>query len=124
MEAIIESVDEFYSENLAQEVLRGMREAASRLLGHQPGALRLPQADGPGRGQEAPHPGAGPGDLPVVQRIFDLAEAGRALLYYKPSSGLWTFRLGSRKHPIVRIQNGGRIFSVDRTVFELWLGGM
>ena len=30
MEAIIESVDEFYSENLAQEVARGMREAASR----------------------------------------------------------------------------------------------
>ncbi len=30
MEAIIESVDKFYSENLAQEVLRGMREAASR----------------------------------------------------------------------------------------------
>ena len=28
MEAIIESVDEFYSENLAQEVVRGMREAA------------------------------------------------------------------------------------------------
>ena len=30
LEAIIESVDEFYSENLAQEVTRGMREAASR----------------------------------------------------------------------------------------------
>ena len=30
MEAIIESVDEFYSENLGQEVVRGMREAASR----------------------------------------------------------------------------------------------
>ena len=30
MEAIIESVDEFYPENLAQEVIRGMREAASR----------------------------------------------------------------------------------------------
>ena len=30
MEAIIESVDEFYSENLAQEVSRGMREAATR----------------------------------------------------------------------------------------------
>ena len=30
LEAIIESVDEFYSENLAQEVVRGMREAASR----------------------------------------------------------------------------------------------
>ncbi|MDE0213786.1 MAG: recombinase family protein, partial [Deltaproteobacteria bacterium] len=30
MEAIIESVDEFYSANLAEEVSRGMREAASR----------------------------------------------------------------------------------------------
>ena len=30
LEGIIESVDEFYSENLAQEVTRGMREAASR----------------------------------------------------------------------------------------------
>ena len=30
MEAIIESVDEFYSENLAQDVVRSMREAASR----------------------------------------------------------------------------------------------
>ena len=30
LEGIIESVDEFYSENLGQEVVRGMREAASR----------------------------------------------------------------------------------------------
>ena len=30
LEGIIESLDEFYSENLAQEVTRGMREAASR----------------------------------------------------------------------------------------------
>ena len=30
LEAIIESLDEFYSENLATEVRRGMREAASR----------------------------------------------------------------------------------------------
>ena len=30
MEAIIESLDEFYSANLGQEVLRGMRESASR----------------------------------------------------------------------------------------------
>ena len=30
LEGIIESVDEFYSENLAEEVRRGMREAASR----------------------------------------------------------------------------------------------
>ena len=30
LKGIIESVDEYYSENLAQEVVRGMREAASR----------------------------------------------------------------------------------------------
>ena len=30
MEGIIEVMDEFYSSNLAQEVTRGMREAASR----------------------------------------------------------------------------------------------
>ena len=30
MEAIIESLDEFYSANLGQEVLRGMRGSASR----------------------------------------------------------------------------------------------
>ena len=30
LEGIIESVDEYYSENLTQEVVRGMREAASR----------------------------------------------------------------------------------------------
>ena len=34
MEAIIESVDEFYSENLAQDVVRGMREAVSRAEGY------------------------------------------------------------------------------------------
>ena len=58
MEAIIESVDEFYSENLAQEVTRGMREAASRGFWMNASApygytaiLR------PGRRQEAPPPG-------------------------------------------------------------------
>ena len=56
MEAIIESVDEFYSENLAQEVTRGMRESASRgFLGFQLRPLRLQPGDGAGRGQEAPH---------------------------------------------------------------------
>ena len=50
LEAIIESVDEFYSENLAQEVSRGMREAASRgFLGRQQDALRLQQGHGSGR---------------------------------------------------------------------------
>ena len=36
LEGIIESVDEFYSENLAQEVVRGMREAASRASSSAP----------------------------------------------------------------------------------------
>ena len=50
MEAIIESVDEFYSENLAQEVMRGMREAAARgyyLAGKAPfGYNRVKVKDG------------------------------------------------------------------------------
>ncbi len=58
MEAIIESVDEFYSENLAQEVVRGMREAASRgfwVASRVPyGYRKLLVA---GRGQEAAHAG-------------------------------------------------------------------
>ncbi len=50
MEAIIESVDEFYSENLAQEVVRGMRESASRgfFLGSKApfGYVRVKISDG------------------------------------------------------------------------------
>ena len=50
MEAIIESVDEFYSENLAQDVVRGMREAASRgfFLGSKApfGYIRVKVSDG------------------------------------------------------------------------------
>ena len=51
LEGIIESVDEYYSENLAQEVVRGMREAASLLL--LPGLqrpLRLQASQGERRG--------------------------------------------------------------------------
>ena len=57
LEGIIESVDEFYSENLAQEVTRGMREAASR--GYWMGSrtpLRLPPGHGPGRGPRSAPP--------------------------------------------------------------------
>ena len=50
MEAIIESVDEFYSENLAEDVVRGMREAASRgfFLGSKApfGYIRVKVSDG------------------------------------------------------------------------------
>ena len=74
MEAIIESVDEFYSENLAQEVTCGMREAASRGFwvgtyapyGYrkvyvQDGAKKRPKLE--------PDP---PADA-VIKRIFDMA---------------------------------------------------
>ena len=55
LEAIIESVDEFYSENLAQEVVRGMREAASRgfwMTTYAPYGYKRVRV--PGRGREAP----------------------------------------------------------------------
>ena len=55
LEAIIESVDEFYSENLAQEVTRGMREAASRGFWVSP---EPPYGYRKVRGQEAPQTGA------------------------------------------------------------------
>ncbi len=77
MEAIIESVDEFYSENLAQEVTRGMREAASRGFwmnasapyGYQrvyvqDGAKKRPRLE-----LNQPHDA-------VVRRIFDLTLQG------------------------------------------------
>ena len=81
MEAIIESVDEFYSANLAEEVSRGMREAASRGFwiatfapyGYkkvyvQDGAKKRPKLE--------PNP---PADA-VVKRIFDMALKGLSSL--------------------------------------------
>ena len=61
LEGIIESVDEFYSENLGQEVVRGMREAASRgFLGGSHGPLWIQKGQGAGRPQGEAHPGTGP----------------------------------------------------------------
>ena len=81
MEAIIESMDEFYSENLAQEVLRGMREAASRgfwVASRVPyGYKKLMVQDG---AKKRPTLEPDPATAPVVQRIFDMAEAGRGIL--------------------------------------------
>ena len=69
MEPIIESVDEFYSENLAQEVVRGMREAASRgyfLASRAPfGYRRIKVSDGV---KDPPHPGGWPGGRPHRRR--------------------------------------------------------
>ncbi len=81
MEAIIESVDEFYSENLAQEVRRGMREAASRgfwVTPHVPyGYKRVYVQDGP---KKRPRLDLNPPADAVARRMFLLALAGNSVL--------------------------------------------
>ena len=80
MEAIIESVDEFYSENLAQAVVRGMREAASRgfFLGSKApfGYRRVKVSDGM---KERPTLEVDPATAPVVKEIFESSLSGYGL---------------------------------------------
>ncbi len=80
MEAIIESVDEFYSENLAQEVTRCMREAASRgfFLGSKAlfGYKRVKVSDGV---KERPMLEVDPATAPVVREIFESSLRGNGL---------------------------------------------
>ena len=101
MEAIIESVDEFYSENLAQEVTRGMREAASRgfwVASRTPyGYNRVMVQDG---AKKRPMLEPDPDASEVVKRIFDLADAGTGMLqisktlndegFASPAGKLWS----------------------------------
>ena len=81
MEAIIESVDEFYSENLAQEVMRGLREAASRgfwVASRVPyGYEKVMVQDG---AKKRPKLEPVEGEANLVQRMFNMAEAGRSVL--------------------------------------------
>ena len=81
LEGIIESVDEFYSENLAMEVLRGMREAASRGFWVAPmapyGYKKVKVLDGP---KERPTLEPDPETNGIVNRIFDLAESRKGML--------------------------------------------
>ncbi|MCY3558652.1 MAG: recombinase family protein [Chloroflexi bacterium] len=80
MEAIIESVDEFYSENLAQEVTRGMREAAARgfFLGSRApyGYTRVKVQDG---GKERPTLEIDPATVPIVKEMFERSARGQGL---------------------------------------------
>ena len=80
MEAIIESVDEFYSENLAQEVVRGMREAASLGFFLAPiapfGYKRVKVSDG---AKERPTLEVDPAAAPVVKEIFESSLSGNGL---------------------------------------------
>ena len=81
MEAIIESVDEFYSENLAQEVVRGMREAASRGFWVAPqapyGYRKVHVQDG---AKKRPVLELDPPHDAVVRRIFTMALSGTSIL--------------------------------------------
>ncbi len=81
LEAIIESVDEFYSENLAQEVLRGMREAATRgfwMTTYAPyGYKRVYVQDGI---KKRPKLELNPPADAVVRRVFDMVLQGRSIL--------------------------------------------
>ena len=100
MEAIIESIDEFYSENLAQEVLRGMRESASRGFWVAPyapyGYTRVQVQDGP---RKRPKLERNPPADAVVRRIFEMALQGKSCLDIaksldsegvpSPSAGHW-----------------------------------
>ena len=81
LEAIIESVDEFYSENLAQEVVRGMREAASRgfwVTTYAPyGYRKVYVLDGP---KKRPKLELDPPADAVARRIFDMVLQGSSIL--------------------------------------------
>ena len=81
LEAIIESVDEFYSENLAQEVTRGMREAASRgfwVTTYAPyGYRKVYVQDGP---KKRPKLELDPPADAVARRIFDMVLQGSSIL--------------------------------------------
>ena len=81
LEGIIETIDEFYSENLAQDVTRGMREAASRgfwMSSEAPlGYNRVMVQDGP---KKRPKLELDPDSSHVVRRMFDMSEAGKSTL--------------------------------------------
>ena len=81
LEGIIETIDEFYSENLAQDVTRGMREAASRgfwMSSEAPlGYNRVMVQDGP---KKRPKLEPDPDTSHVITRMFDMSEAGKSTL--------------------------------------------
>ena len=117
MEAIIESIDEFYSENLAEEVKRGMREAASRgyWMGSRTpyGYSRVMVADG---AKKRPTLELDPDAAQVLRRIFDLAEAGTRNAENHPHPQ----RRGHR--PALRASSGPRTASTSSSGNEVYTG--
>jgi len=80
MEGIIEVIDEFYSSNLAQDVIRGMRENAARGFynGSRPpfGYLRKKVKDGE-KSRNTLEPD--PVQAPIVERMFKECAEGKGL---------------------------------------------
>jgi DNA invertase Pin-like site-specific DNA recombinase len=80
LEGIIEVIDEFYSANLSQDVLRGLRENASRGFyngGRPPyGYVRVKVKDGPTSRTKLE---LDPRTSPITQRIFRECLAGKGL---------------------------------------------
>lgn len=80
LEAMIESLDEFCSANLGQEIRRGMRESASRgfyMASQTPyGFRRVKVKDG---NKERPRLEPDPHEAPVVARIFKDVIEGKGL---------------------------------------------
>ena len=73
-------MDELYSENLAQEVVRGMREAASKgLLPRIQRSLRLQEDQGQRRAKERPTLEVDLAAAPVVREIFEKSLRGSGL---------------------------------------------
>ena len=81
LEAMIESLDEFYSANLGEEVTRGMRESASRgfyISAQAPyGYRKVKVCDG---GKDRPKLDVEPNQARIVARIFDLVREGKGLM--------------------------------------------
>ena len=81
MEGIIESMDEFYSDNLGEEVTRGMRESASRgfyLSGRTPYGYRKNRVNDNGKERTRLEPDAN--QAMVVKGIFEAVLNGNGLL--------------------------------------------
>lgn len=81
LEAMIESLDEFYSANLGEEVTRGMRESASRgfyVASYAPyGYRKVKVTDG---GRERPKLEIEPYQAQVVWRIFESVLESKGLI--------------------------------------------
>jgi site-specific DNA recombinase len=80
LEAIIESLDEFYSDNLGEEVTRGMRESAARgfyLSSRPPYGYRKVRVKDGSRDRTKLEPD--PGQVGIVVAIFDEVINGKGL---------------------------------------------